>query len=245
VSPDRGTSEDGDGLQRLATALETAHGTALLRRAVESSSIAAAIGSIDTPTRESDNEDAWHDNAVAVAAGRSAAVGLQGAATTARARTAVHTIGRWLRASVLYRWLTADPEADGIVIDRSDSVTLSPLLGTLDRGFGWILPRAQYATVASLASRGITVTRHRPLRVGSLLLAVFGLVSLLVAIVRGSVSATVLAFAGGSAVLALLGGRSELTLPELRQHPVVAALRRGVSVLFPPPPEAQSRQHED
>jgi hypothetical protein len=47
---------------------------------------------------------------------------------------------RWLSGSALYRWLTAEPEPDVIVIDLRETWTVGPLLKLLDGLISWVLP---------------------------------------------------------------------------------------------------------
>lgn len=59
-------------------------------------------------------------------------------AAAARSRTVglYKTVGQWLYRqicqSAIYRWLTAEPETDVIVIDLRDSKTFGPLITSLD-----------------------------------------------------------------------------------------------------------------
>jgi hypothetical protein len=46
----------------------------------------------------------------------------------------------WLSGSALYRWLTAEPEPEVIVIDLRETWTVGPLLRVLDRMISWMLP---------------------------------------------------------------------------------------------------------
>ena len=43
------------------------------------------------------------------------------------------TVGRWARHSFLYRWLTAEPDPEVIVIDLRETYTVGPVLAILDR----------------------------------------------------------------------------------------------------------------
>jgi hypothetical protein len=47
---------------------------------------------------------------------------------------------RWLSGSALYRWLTAEPEPDVLVIDLRETWTVGPVLKLLDKLISWMLP---------------------------------------------------------------------------------------------------------
>jgi hypothetical protein len=47
-------------------------------------------------------------------------------------------IPSWVGSSVLYRWLTAEPEPDVIVIDLRETWTVGPVVAVLDWGVGFL-----------------------------------------------------------------------------------------------------------
>ena len=49
-------------------------------------------------------------------------------------------VAHWARASVCYRWLTAEPDPEVIVIDLRQTVAIGPVIGTLDRFIEWVAP---------------------------------------------------------------------------------------------------------
>jgi len=46
----------------------------------------------------------------------------------------------WARGSFLYRWLTAEPEPDVVVIDLRETLSVGPFITVLDRVLRWIVP---------------------------------------------------------------------------------------------------------
>ena len=150
--------------------------------------------------------------------------------------------GRWLatavRHSALYRWLTAEPDPDVIVIDLRETWTVGPVIAILD----WLLARFEDAaadsTGVTLAAAGVERTLAAPIRAGGLAaLAVAALVGLF-GIVSGGQSAFVLA----AALLAVgtLGLFEDRSWTELRQTRPVELL---VAALEPPaPPDSEQRQ---
>ncbi|SEO54858.1 hypothetical protein SAMN05216388_101436 [Halorientalis persicus] len=55
------------------------------------------------------------------------------AATESRITSTAATVGDWIRASWCYRWLTAEPDPDVIVIDLRETYTVAPIIRVLDR----------------------------------------------------------------------------------------------------------------
>lgn len=66
---------------------------------------------------------------------------LRTAAATSRTTSGFGTAGRWVRASWLYRWLTAEPDSREIVIDLRRSYAVGWLLELGERSMG-VLDRA-------------------------------------------------------------------------------------------------------
>ena len=123
-----------------------------------------------------------------------------------------------MRNSALYRWLTAEPDPDVIVIDLRETWTVGPFLVILD----WILERlidaAADSRAVAVAQRGMTATRAAPLRVMGLVTALVG-VAVAASGLIGGISTPRL---GGGIALAIGGltamqdGRDWATLRETR-----------------------------
>ncbi|MDL0134992.1 hypothetical protein [Halobacterium salinarum] len=56
------------------------------------------------------------------------------------ARTVATTTTTVVRESALYRWLTAEPDPEIIVIDLRDTRTVGPFITVLTRVVGWLAP---------------------------------------------------------------------------------------------------------
>lgn len=69
----------------------------------------------------------------------------------ARAVGVAGTVGSRIAASVrhswLYRWLTAEPEPQVVVIDLRETYTVGPLLAVLDRGLAFVGPPVREAVL--------------------------------------------------------------------------------------------------
>jgi hypothetical protein len=95
------------------------------------------------------------------------------------------TLDRWIRSSWLYRWLTAEPEPDVIVIDLRETYTVGPVLAALDRAVERAAPRwRDSAPDRALAWASTTVT-NAPVRVASWIAILAFVGSLLTSIVSG------------------------------------------------------------
>lgn len=147
------------------------------------------------------------------------------------------TLGRYVRHSWLYRWLTVEPEPEVIVIDLRETYTVGPFIRLLDR----ILEDFTRATASSraveLARRVESRFRTRPLRV--LGAAILGAVVLsgLVSFLLGQLG---MGWFVGHAVLtglSVLGLRSERTLEDLTE---TRAWELLVAVFEPPEPPTES-----
>ena len=78
---------------------------------------------------------------------------------------------RYGTASFCWRWLTADPEPDVIVIDLRKTRTIGPLLAVFDRAAAPVVRAAPRARLTTGATRMATVLRAS--RTGRLLSAAF------------------------------------------------------------------------
>jgi hypothetical protein len=67
-------------------------------------------------------------------------------------RSLADPFARWVRASYLYRWLTAEPDPEVIVIDLRETYAVGPFLTLLDRLVGPLSRLYQHSTLQRLAS---------------------------------------------------------------------------------------------
>lgn len=103
-----------DDTPPLRDRLRTATRRSRLGRATSTSLTLAALGRLG---------DAL--GAVSAALGRGAAA--------SRTAGSLRTADRWVRNSVLYRWLTNEPDPAVVVIDLRETYTVGPIIALLDR----------------------------------------------------------------------------------------------------------------
>ncbi|OLZ40776.1 hypothetical protein A6E15_07135 [Natrinema saccharevitans] len=154
-----------------------------------------------------------------------------------RLRELGETIGRYVRASYCYRWLTAEPDPAVIVIDLRETYTVGPIVRLLETAIdeletGYVNSRAA-RIVAALA----VPVRAEPLR----LLGVLGLawvaVSLVGLTLLGVLSKLLFAAHLVAIVPAAAALRSTHSLADLRESRPVTLLARALEP--PEPPESR------
>ena len=93
-----------------------------------------------------------------------------GASMGARAMARVAAV---TRESFLYRWLTAEPEPDVVVIDLRETYTVGPVIRLLDAGVEWLAPYLEASALKRLADVGVaSLERFAETRTGRALAAV-------------------------------------------------------------------------
>lgn len=94
--------------------------------------------------------------------------------------TATRSVGRRVvsavRASLIYRWLTAEPDPEVIVIDLRDTRTVGPFLRVLDRVVATLADTAGNSRIVAVGRAGYGSALAVPLRVGGLAVTLLGLV---------------------------------------------------------------------
>jgi hypothetical protein len=63
-----------------------------------------------------------------------------GSAVLGAVRDVSARVSTAVRSSVLYTWLTKEPEPEVIVIDLRETRTVGPIIALLDRAIGWLTP---------------------------------------------------------------------------------------------------------
>jgi len=151
------------------------------------------------------------------------------------ARSLVDLGIRWVESSYLYRWLTAEPDPEVIVIDLRETWTVGPVLAVLDVVLDYLISVAEDSTTLHWIDRALAWIREAPVRSASFGIASATVGYLALANLFGGLSTTTYLTAGGILILAFLGTRVGLTWSELQE---TAAVRLLVAVLEPPePPE--------
>ena len=143
-----------------------------------------------------------------------------------RAATAV-------RSSFLYRWLTAEPDPEVIVIDLRETWTVGPVIRLLDAILDRLLPALDDSRVAAATRTATASTLAAPAVVGGLAVLVAGLVLVLVSIATGTLGTTRFGVAAALAVAGVIATRERRSWAELRETRPVELL---VAALEPPAP---------
>jgi hypothetical protein len=174
---------------------------------------------------------------------RDATVALSRARANSRIANLIAALVGWSRSSVLYRWLTKEPEPDVIVIDLRDTWTLGPILAVLDRLVDGLLASAPTSVLHGVVEVLGRRTREAPVRVASVVVLVLVVTNLVVSLVLGGPGRIGLLARLAIVAGALLGSRDRRSWPELRETRPVRLL---VAVLEPPaPPESGPSDESD
>ncbi len=163
-----------------------------------------------------------------------------GSTIVAAGRAAGRRVAAWVRGSAIYRWLTAEPDPDVIVIDLRETWTVGPFLVVLDRVIDALVAAANGSRLVAVGLAGVDAVRAAPLRVGGLGAAVIGLLVAVRGVLGGPAIAPLalgVAVAAGGLV-AMRDDRDWETLRETR--PVELA----IAALEPPEPPASAGASE-
>ena len=140
----------------------------------------------------------------------------------ASARRRSFTYRGWQRVkryggrSWLYRWLTAEPEPEVIVIDLRETWTAGPIIEWVDNTLRAIAPATLTSGAVVTAARLRNRLRTRPIRTVSLGLIGVGLIALLVLLTTPEPTGPTLLLVIAVLVLALRGTQSTRTWSELQ-----------------------------
>jgi hypothetical protein len=153
----------------------------------------------------------------------------------------IDTLGHFVRESYLFRWLTAEPEPDLIVIDLRETVTVGPLIAVLDRLF----PTAARVWSASRIRTSIDTTERRfktqPVRFVSLALVVALAVSTFLSLVTATVTPLEFGLRIAVLLLAVVGTQIRHSWDELTE---TRAYALAVALLEPPEVPADEDESE-
>lgn len=183
-----------------------------------------------------------------------------------RAALASSTVGRWLRdvvdetgaiarqsrvgatvrwteraarTSWCYRWLTAEPEPDVVVVDLRETVVVGPILALLDRFLAPLVRNWRQARTGTVAARLSERVDARPVQVVSIVALAAILANLAFLVVLGSPARTALGVRLVAASIALAGTRVTVSADELTE---TRAYELAVALLSPPePPDHHDR----
>jgi len=154
------------------------------------------------------------------------------------AEQATTTAQTLVSGSFTYRWLTAEPDPEVIVIDLRETWTVGPVIAVVDRLLAAFTESTQTSRVAEATYTVITAFRERPIRVVSLTVVAGSVSVLLLGGITQSLSAVTTILPTLLAILALYGVGSERTLDDLFETKAAQLL---VSAFEPPEPPSDDR----
>ena len=147
----------------------------------------------------------------------------------------------WIRGSWLYRWLTAEPEPDVIVIDLRETRIVGPILQVLDWLVSGLGAGSGGSLLASTGRRGYRLAVSRPVQLVSAGLGAGALALLVLIVATGSESLLLVVMAAVLALVAALGSRVESSWADLRETRPVELL---VAAFEPPEPPTNDDERE-
>jgi hypothetical protein len=161
-------------------------------------------------------------------------------ARTSRLGATIRWGERATRASWIYRWLTAEPEPDVVVIDLRETVVVGPILALLDLFLAPLARNWRSARTGTVADRLSERFVDRPVQVVSLVTLVALFANLLFLFAFGTASRTALGVRLVAVSLALAGTRVRLSANELTE---TAVYELGSGLLSPPDPPDENRRN--
>ncbi|MFA9417884.1 hypothetical protein [Natrinema sp. HArc-T2] len=152
------------------------------------------------------------------------------------------TLTEYVRASYCYRWLTAEPDPDVIVIDLRDTYTVGPVIRLLE-AVGAVLADGYESSRIETVVRTTTETvRARPIRIAGSIGLTVTLVSLLAVTLAGALSPMLLVGHLLGAVLAVVAFRSSHSLTDVVESRPIRLL---IAAFEPPEPPTPHSPPED
>lgn len=148
----------------------------------------------------------------------------------------------FVEASWLYRWLTAEPDPDVVVIDLRETLTVGPWLAAIDRTLRWLLPATVSSGLFRLGGRTAAVLRARPVQLLSLLVGSGAAAGLLLTVATGEPSPPAVAVLALVVVFAALGSREDRSWTEVRESRWVGLL---AAAFEPPEPPARPEDRDE
>lgn len=142
-----------------------------------------------------------------------------------------------VRDSYLYRWLTAEPEPEVIVIELRETGTVGPFIRLLDATLERLIPALDDSRLGTAARAAVRRTLAAPVAVGGLGVLAAGLALGLASVAGGTLGTTRLGLAAGLAVAGIVATRERRSWAALRETRPVELL---VAALEPPEPPADA-----
>ena len=140
--------------------------------------------------------------------------------------------------SWIYRWLTAEPDPDVVVIDLRETMIVGPILRLLDWLLGPLVANWGQSRWGRLADRLRDALLAQPVVIASTVVLAAVAANLLVMLARGSPSSSALGLRFLVASIAIAGTRITGSVEELTQTRTYEVL---VALLEPPEPPDEER----
>lgn len=171
---------------------------------------------------------------------------LEAAISQSRIAAIGRTCHRYVTASWCYRWLTAEPDPDVVVIDLRETKTVGPIIAGGDRLATALQRATPSSTVVNGTADAATTVRDRPLGAAGLVVLSATATSLGSLALGGALSTPALLGHLFVAGLAALGLRSNSSLEDLRETKPARILAAAFEPPEPPDanPELQPQQPE-
>jgi hypothetical protein len=151
---------------------------------------------------------------------------------------AADRLSAYVRGSYLYRWLTAEPEPEVIVIDLRETWTVGPFIAVLDWVFGVLERAADGSGLVALASAGSKRVLDAPVRAAGLATLAVAVLVVPTAVLLDRTAALLVAL--GLLVVGTLALFEDRPWAELRETRAVELLIAA----FEPPEPPDSRDDE-
>ena len=144
------------------------------------------------------------------------------------------TLSAYVRGSYLYRWLTAEPDPDVIVIDLRETWTVGPFIAILDRTIGFFDRAAGGSASLELGSKLAHRTLDAPVRMAGFAALFVAVLAIPSAVLLDRTTA--LLFAVGLLVVGTIALFEDRPWEELRETRPVELL---VAAFEPPEPPSE------
>lgn len=143
---------------------------------------------------------------------------------------------RYVTSSFGYRWLTAEPDPNVIVIDLRETLAIGPFIAALDRTLSELSTAAPTSAITDFAARISGSVRDRPIAITSLF--VLSALGLSLAVLGAALSPALFGIHLFAAILAAIGLRSQRSLEELLETRIVGLL---AAAFEPPEPPSETQ----
>lgn len=174
----------------------------------------------------------WTDGSVLLGTSGEVAATADRSFRSSRILEAARTVERWVRNSYLYRWLTAEPDPEVVVIDLRDTYTVGPFLAAFDAVLEFVVEVEQNSTAYRGFETAAEAVLDAPIRMAGLGVLGAAVVSLPLQFVLGTITGATVVVTFVIAGLATIATRIDVPWSRLRETRAV----RMLAAAFEPPP---------